>query len=82
MMLGKEKIVEYRIIDDEQLPPIVITMDENDEVKLIINVYHKIWLMLNRKTIGGVTEGLFDKISAVLDSYLLEQRQYELLEGE
>ena len=82
MMIGKEKIVEYRIIDDEQLPPIVITMDETDEVKLIINVYHKVWLMLNRKTIGGVTEGLFEKINTVLDAHLLEQRQYELLESE
>ena len=82
MMIGKEKIVEYRVIDDEQLPPIVITMDENDEVKLIINLYHKVWLMLNRKTIGGVTEGLFEKITNVLDAHLLEQRQYELLESE
>ena len=82
MMIGKEKIVEYRIIDDEQLPPIVITMDENDDVKLIINVYHKVWLMLNRKIIGGVTEGLFEKITNVLDAHLLEQRQYELLESE
>ena len=77
-----DRTVEYRLVDDEQLPPIVITMDENDEVKLIINTYYKIWLAANRKIIGGVAEGLFAKIIEILDSYLVEQRTFELMDNE
>ena len=59
--LVANRTIEYRLVDDEDLPPIVITMDENDEVKLIINTYYKIWMAANRKVIGGVAEGLFAK---------------------
>ena len=77
-----DRTVEYRLVDDEHLPPIVITMDESDEVKLIINTYYKIWLAANRKIIGGVAEGLFAKIVEILDSYLTEQRTFELMDNE
>ena len=38
----KKKPVEFRIVDDEELPPIIFTQNENDEVKVVINTYHKI----------------------------------------
>ena len=54
--------VEYRIVNDGELPPIVITMTENDEVKVVLNQHHKLWLSLNRKIIGGCAEALYEKI--------------------
>ena len=45
--------VEFRIIDDAEMPPIVMTMNENDEPKVVLNQHHKLWLSLNRKIIGG-----------------------------
>ena len=70
--------VEFRIIDDEAMPPIVITMNENDEPKVILNQYHKLWLSLNRKIVGGCAEALFEKIDMMLTGYLQQQYVYEL----
>ena len=69
--------VEFRIINDEDLPPIVITMDEKDRPKVIINRHHQIWLTLYRAQIGGIANSLFDEIVKILDSGLLEQRAIE-----
>jgi len=69
--------VEFRIINDEDMPPIVITMDDNDRPKVIINRHHQIWLTLNRAHIGGIANGLFDEIVKILDSSLKEQRIIE-----
>ena len=43
-IMEKEKKVEFRMVDDSELPPIVITMNENDDPKVIVNIYHKIWI--------------------------------------
>ena len=53
-------------------------MNENDEPKVILNQYHKLWLSLNRNIIGGCAEALFDKISMILTGYLQQQYVYEL----
>ena len=74
--------VEYRIVNDGELPPIVITMTENDEVKVVLNQHHKIWLCLQRKTIAGSAQSLFEKIDMLLDAHLREQRQYERRDDE
>ena len=78
--ISENKIVEFRLIDDEELPPIVITVGENDEPKVIINNKYKIWLSLNRKIIGGVAEALYGKIDEILNAHLNEQRMYERME--
>lgn len=65
--------IEFRIVEDKELPPIVITMDEEDLPKLIMNVYHKVWISLNRRKIAGVIEALREKMDDVLASYLEEQ---------
>ena len=70
--------VEFRIIDDAEMPPIVITMNENDETKVVLNQFHKLWLSLNRKIIGGCAEALYDKIDMMLSAYLEQQYVYEL----
>ena len=48
--------IEFRVIDDEQLPPVIIKKGENDSPQILINNYHKIWLCLNRGLISGIFE--------------------------
>jgi len=72
--------VEFRIVNERELPPIVITMDEEDNPKVVLNAYYKVWLGLHRKTIGGCAQSLFDKVSDILDSYLTEQRHFERMD--
>jgi len=79
-IIEKAKPVEFRVVDDEELPPIVITMNEKDEPKVIINTYHKIWISLNRKLICGIIDALPEKLDMILSSYLTEQRQYEIMD--
>ncbi len=76
--LEREKKVEFRIVDDRELPPVVITMNENDEPKVIFNTYHRIWISLNRRIIAGIIDNLQVKMDEVLTAYLKEQRQFEL----
>ena len=76
----KKKPVEFRIVDDEELPPIVITMNANDEPKVVINRYHRIWIMLNRKLIAGIGVNLPEKMDQILGAYLTEQRNYEKMD--
>jgi|TARA_B100000214_G_scaffold219036_1_gene159251 hypothetical protein len=75
-------IVEYRVVNDENLPPIVITMTEDDEVKVVMNQHHKIWLCLHRKEIAGSANSLFEKIDMILTGFLSEQREYERMDNE
>jgi len=72
--------IEFKLIDDEDMPPIVITMDENDLPKVVINRRYHVWLSLYRKTIGGCAKSLYDKIDELLTAYLTEQRMYEKME--
>tara|TARA_R100000988_G_C3888987_1_gene111913 strand:- start:252 stop:482 length:231 start_codon:yes stop_codon:yes gene_type:complete len=74
------KDVEFRMVNDDEMPPLVITMNDNDEVKVVLNQKHLIWLSLNRKTIGGLPEALYKNIDMLLDSFLREQRQNERME--
>lgn len=80
--MKQEKNVEFRLVDDGQLPPIMITMGDNDSVKVVMNSQHKIWMALHRKTIGGCAEALFEKINDLLYGHLLEIRRDELLDIE
>tara|TARA_R100000152_G_C6747491_1_gene171047 strand:+ start:268 stop:522 length:255 start_codon:yes stop_codon:yes gene_type:complete len=75
-----KKQVEYRIVNDSDLPPVVMTMTENDEVKVLLNQHHKIWLCLHRKTIAGSAQSLFEKIDMLLTAHLQEQRGYERMD--
>ena len=69
--------VEFRIIDDAEMPPIVITMNEHGEPKVVLNQNYKLWLSLNRKIIGGCAEALYDKIDMMLTAYLQQQYIFE-----
>ena len=78
--MKKEINVEFRLVNDEEMPPIVITMNERDEPKVILNSEHHIWISLYRKTIGGCAEALYEKIEELLSAHLQEQRAYERME--
>tara|TARA_R100001463_G_scaffold44068_5_gene91682 strand:- start:158 stop:418 length:261 start_codon:yes stop_codon:yes gene_type:complete len=69
--------VEFRIIDAEDMPPLVISQNETEEPKVVINTYHKLWISLNRKTIAGIIEALQEKMDMILTSYLEEQYAFE-----
>ena len=44
-----KKIIEFKLVDDEEMPPIVITMDENDLPKVVLNRRHQLWLSVIEK---------------------------------
>lgn len=69
--------VEFRIIDTSEMPPIVITQNENDEPKVVINTYHKLWISLNRRVIAGIVEALQEKMDMILTGFLKEQYEFE-----
>ena len=70
--------VEFNVVSDLELPPMVISMNENDEPKVMLNTQHKIWLSLNRRLILGIFEALPEKLDMILDGYLREQRLFEI----
>ena len=70
--------VEFRIVNTSELPPIVISQNENDEPKVVLNTYHRIWISLNRRLIAGIIDNLPDKIDTILTGYLQEQRRFEI----
>jgi hypothetical protein len=69
--------VEFRIIDTDEMPPIVITQNEEDQPKVVINMYHKLWISLNRRVIAGIIEALQEKMDDILTGYLKEQYNFE-----
>jgi len=73
-----KKNVEFSIVQDVELPPLVISMNEYDVPRVMLNTQHKIWLSLNRRLILGIFEALPEKIDMILDGYLREQRIFEI----
>ena len=69
--------VEFRIINTSEMPPIVISQNENDEPKVVVNTYHRIWISLNRQLIAGILENMQEKMDTILTAYLQEQRTFE-----
>tara|TARA_R100001463_G_scaffold16159_2_gene42000 strand:+ start:2147 stop:2395 length:249 start_codon:yes stop_codon:yes gene_type:complete len=72
--------VEFRIIDTQDMPPLVISQNENDEPKVVVNTYHRLWLSLNRRLIAGIIDSLPEKLDMILNSYLKEQREFEKMD--
>ena len=69
--------VDFVLVNDEEMPPLMVTPDERDNVKVVLNTAHRTWLSLHRKTIGGLSEAVFGKIDFMLQAWLEEQRMYE-----
>ena len=77
MMSKQEKRVEFRIVEDEELPAIIIKRDGGIAPVIVINTYHKVWLSLQRSTIPGITQSLAEKLNQLCDGYLEQQLAYE-----
>ena len=75
--MNEKQNVEYRIINTADMPPIVISQNENGEPKVVINTYHRLWISLNRRIIAGIIESLQEKMDTILTSYLEEQYLFE-----
>jgi outer membrane PBP1 activator LpoA protein len=75
--MNMKKNVEIRIINTSEMPPIVITQNDNDEPKVVVNTYHRIWISLNRQLIAGIIENMQEKMDSILTGYLQEQRLFE-----
>ena len=66
--------VEFRLIEDAEMPPIIIKQHEQELTAVImVNLHHKIWLSLKRKSIAGANKQLFSQIDNILNKYLEEQ---------
>mgnify|MGYP003116298810 CR=1 FL=1 len=74
--------VEFRIVDSPDLPPLVISQNEDDEPKVVINTHHRLWISLNRRVIAGIVEALQEKMDMILTSYLEEQLNFINLDRE
>tara|TARA_R100001129_G_scaffold181006_2_gene159739 strand:+ start:161 stop:418 length:258 start_codon:yes stop_codon:yes gene_type:complete len=79
---GARVPVEFKVVNTPDLPPIVISQNENDNPKVVINTHHKIWISLHRRTIAGIIEAMQEKMDIILDSHLEELRNFELEEAE
>ena len=73
----RDKTIEFRLIEENDMPPIVITFGDDLEPKVILNNHHKIWMAWKRKIIGGIAKSLYDKIDELLDGYLADQYQLQ-----
>jgi len=87
MQNGSDKMeektaVEFRLINTEEMPPIVITHNERDEPKVVLNTYHRTWISLHRKTIAGIVVNLQEKMDTILDGLLREQRSFEKMDDD
>ena len=69
--------VEFRIVEDSTMPPIIISYNDDDQPKVVLNTYHKIWISLNRRLIAGIIENLQEKMDMILNSFLSDQRAFE-----
>ena len=77
----RDKTIEFRLIDEEDMPPIVITFGDDLEPKVILNSHHQIWMGWKRKIIGGVAKSLYDKIDELLDGFLADQYQLKEMDA-
>ena len=74
MQMKEKKQVEFRLIDNEDMPPAIIKSNEDDNgVVIVLNQHHTIWLALHRSTIPGITQSLAGKLNQLCDGYLEQQ---------
>jgi hypothetical protein len=82
MMTKDEEYMEFRLINDANMPPVIMSPTEHDRPKIVINIHHKIWLCLHRKTLAGAATAMFEKLDEILTGHLREIRGQELLDLE
>lgn len=75
-MSGDTKTIEYKIVRDDDMPPLVITKNGLTGITIIMNEHEKIWLALHRNTIPAIAQQLQEKLTQICDGYLSEQLYY------
>jgi len=82
MQMKGKKTVEFRLIDSNEMPPIVIKKNEQDNACVIVlNQAHTIWLSLQRNTIPGIVQSLAEKLNQLCDGYLEEQLMFAQMDN-
>lgn len=74
--------IEFRLINSDEMPPMVISENEDGNPKVTINSHHRLWISLHRRTIAGVIEALQGKMDEILHAYLEEQHNLEKMDRE
>ena len=74
--------VEFKLVNDSELPPMVIGITEDDSPKVILNQHYQVWLSLNRRVIAGIIDVLPKKLDEILDGILKDLRAEEKMESE
>ena len=84
MQMKPKKEIEFRLIEDNELPALIFKSNERDRAScvIVINQAHKIWLGLHRSTIPGICNSLAEKLNQLCDDYLEEQLMYAALDME
>ena len=67
------KSIEYKIVREENMPPLVITKNNATGITIILNENEKIWLSLHRNTIPAIAQQLQEKLTQICDGHLTEQ---------
>ena len=81
MLNERIKEVEFRLIDDDEMPPLIIkSTDDGTTPVIVINQAHNIWLSLQRYSIPGIAKSLAEKLNSICDAYLEQQLNYKGLE--
>ena len=72
MQMKQKKEIEFRLIENEEMPALIFKSNEDDVAScvIVINTYHKIWLGLHRNTIPGICNSLAEKLNMLCDGYL------------
>lgn len=77
MQMKEKKQVEFRLIDSNDMPPVVIKKNEDDNgCVIVLNQAHTIWLSLQRSAIPGIAQSLAGKLNQLCDGYLEQQLMY------
>ena len=71
-----EKTIEYKIVRDDDMPPMVITKKGSTGITIIMNETERIWLALHRNTIPAIAKQIQEKLTQICDGYLSEQIYY------
>jgi len=84
MQMKPKKEIEFRLIEDNELPALIFKGNETDRTScvIVINQAHKIWLGLHRNTIPGIAQSLAEKLNQLCDGYLEEQLMFAVMDME
>lgn len=74
------KSIEYKIVREEEMPPLVITKNNTTGITIILNENEKIWLSLHRNTIPAIAQQLQEKLTEICDAHLTEELMWGNME--